>query len=191
MGRHTAYTAHPSEAFGLVELGVTDHNVEVLLQHVVHGEPVLPRGLHANILAVVLDKPCRKVAQSAGIGRKPLAVVAGNALAVRGRYACDHKVAVYIHTAADRVNNLESSHYIPPKWIRRRKQGLDAPAKTSNVFAQISLQATASANRGRMSNSLMHERAPGYLYECGLTSPFATYLRVLCSVQTPPVTSVA
>jgi len=42
-----------------------------------------------------------------------------------------------------------------------------------------------------MSNSLMHGKASGDLYDIGLARPLATYLRVLCSMQAPPTMSVA
>ena len=64
-------------------LRVSKDDLTGWFQDIVNGNPVFPRGLHTNILAVVLRQPSGTTAQVAGEGGKPLARVSGNTLAVR------------------------------------------------------------------------------------------------------------
>ena len=99
---------------GFDEFRMSDDDMEILFKDVVDRKPILSGGFHANVEALVFFKPGCEFAQFTGIGRETLGLVFGNALAVRGCNAGNDEIAVYIHTATDRENDLESPHKNPP-----------------------------------------------------------------------------
>lgn len=85
-----------------------------------HGKPVFPAGLHRGVRTMIFLEPSGEVAQTTRKGRETLAFVAGNAMTVRARDARNHEIAVYIHTAADRISDRESAHCALPYRIELR-----------------------------------------------------------------------
>jgi len=94
------------------------------LQDVVNGDPILSRGLHAYVFAVVLRKPNCTPAQVPGESGKPLAFVACNTLLIGGSDTGNDKGFVNIHPTADTVNDFEHNTS-PRNNIRGNRQGLD------------------------------------------------------------------
>ncbi len=79
-------------------LGVSQNNIAGRFQDVVNGNPILPRGLHAHIFAVILGQP----------GSTPPQVSCkDNAMPIGGGDSGSDRGLVDIHSTADRVNNFE------------------------------------------------------------------------------------
>ena len=113
----------------LDELWVAYHHIAGGFQNVVDGKPVLTRGFHADILTIVFCQPAPQVPQPSRIGREPAAFVIRYALRVRGRNALNYKIAMHVHPAANRINDLQSSHGIPQKCDLKVQAGTGRPAK--------------------------------------------------------------
>ena len=106
--------------------------------------------------------------------------VFSSCLTVRACNAGNHEIAVYIHTAADRENDFQSPHSNPPREYLRSQALTGCPAKTSNVFSQISLQATVPEDT--CPTLWCIQGHPATYNMAGLRSARTTYLHVLCSI---------
>ena len=129
---------------------------------------------------MVLLEPGCEFAQISRIGREALTLILCDALTVRACDAGNHEIAVYIHTAADRENDFQSPHSNPPREYLRRQALTGCPAKTSNVFSQISLQATVPEDT--CPTLWCIQGHPATYNMAGLRSARTTYLHVLCSI---------
>ena len=88
-------------------LGVCQNDFAVCFKDIVDGNPILSRGFHAHIFAVVLSQPGSAAVQISGKGGEPLALVGGHALLIGRGDTGNNKGLVDIHPAADTINDFE------------------------------------------------------------------------------------
>jgi hypothetical protein len=116
------------------------HDVTGLFEDIEHGYPVLAGGFHADLRAVVLLKPRRKLPQPLGESRKTGFVVSGYAVIVRNANAGKDKILVNVETATVVENDFE--HGVPPARIFAGPAGTGRPENRVD-FKEISLRAVS------------------------------------------------
>ena len=88
-------------------LGVSKDDVAGGLQNIVNGDPILSRGLHAHIFAVVFSQPSCAPPQISGECGEALALVGRHAVLIGRSDAGNDEGFVDIHPAAVTVNNFK------------------------------------------------------------------------------------
>jgi hypothetical protein len=94
------------------------------LEDIPDRNPILSRGLHTDILAVVSHKPLGKAAQVTRKCGKTLAFIGGDERGICSGDTGHHKGFVDINTTTDRVNDLWHRQS-PQKIFEENRQGLD------------------------------------------------------------------
>ena len=96
--------------------GMSKNDITSLFQNVVNGNPILSRGFHTNVLAVICGKPLGAKAKIFCECRKAFAFVGGNALLVGGSNTGIDEGFVDVYSTTDRINDFKHKH-IPSKSI--------------------------------------------------------------------------
>ena len=97
------------------------------LQDIPNGNPVFPRGFHADIQTMVLCKPFRQTAQIPCESREAFGFVRGYECGIRCRDAGDKEGFVDINSTTDGINDL--GHSSSSKKFLRKPTGTGRSAK--------------------------------------------------------------
>ena len=97
---------------------MSKNDVTGLFPNDVNRNPILSRGLHTNVLAVICSKPFDAKTKIFCERRKVFAFVGGNALLIGGSNTGIDEGFVDVHSTADRINDFKHKH-IPRKIFEK------------------------------------------------------------------------